>query len=217
MFEDATVYLPQGGPEELPREVETVVMAAYGPTWDYLALKGVVEAVCEAAKTPAPRFVANTQGTTFHPGRCAGIYLGQEKLGTIGELHPETAANYGIKPRVAAAELNMDVLFAHRGGTPVFRPLPKHPAVTRDLALVMDMGVPAADVAEAIRTAAGSVLESLALFDVYTGEKVGKGKKSLAYNLVLRAPDRTLTDEEAEATVAKVLSALEKMGVALRS
>ena len=217
VFEDATVYLPQGGPEELPREVETVVMAAYGPTWDYLALKGVVEAVCEAAKTPAPRFVANTQGTTFHPGRCAGIYLGQEKLGTIGELHPETAANYGIKPRVAAAELNMDVLFAHRGGTPVFRPLPKHPAVTRDLALVMDMGVPAADVAEAIRTAAGSVLESLALFDVYTGEKVGEGKKSLAYNLVLRAPDRTLTDEEAEATVAKVLSALEKMGVALRS
>ena len=97
------------------------------------------------------------------------------------------------------------------------RPLPKHPAVTRDLALVMDMGVPAADVAEAIRTAAGSVLESLALFDVYTGEKVGEGKKSLAYNLVLRAPDRTLTDEEAEATVAKVLSALEKMGVALRS
>ena len=70
---------------------------------------------------------------------------------------------------------------------------------------------------DSIRTAAGSVLESLALFDVYTGEKVGEGKKSLAYNLVLRAPDRTLTDEEAEATVAKVLSALEKMGVALRS
>ena len=217
VFEDATIYLPQGGPDELPREVETVVMAAYGPAWDILALKGVVEAVCAAARTPAPRFVANTQGATFHPGRCADIYLGEDRLGTIGELHPETAANYGVKPRVAAAELDMDVLFAHRGGTPVFRPLPKHPAVTRDLALVMETGVPAADVAEAIRTAAGDVLESLALFDVYTGEKVGEGKKSLAYNLVLRAPDRTLTDEEAEATVAKVLGALAAMGVALRS
>lgn len=81
----------------------------------------------------------------------------------------------------------------------------------------METGVPAANVAEAIRTAAGAVLESLALFDVYTGEKVGEGQKSLAYNLVLRAPDRTLTDEEAEATVARVLDALAAMGVALRS
>lgn len=106
-------------------------------------------------------------------------------------------ANYGVKPRVVAAELRMDVLFAHRGGTPAFKQLPKHPAITRDLALVADDAVPAADIASRIRKAAGKALESLTLFDVYTGEHMAPGKKSLAYSLVLRAADRTLTDEEA--------------------
>lgn len=112
-------------------------------------------------------------------------------------------ANYGVKPRVVAAELRMDVLFAHRGGTPAFKQLPKHPAITRDLALVADDAVPAADIASRIRKAAGKALESLTLFDVYTGEHMAPGKKSLAYSLVLRAADRTLTDEEAENAVKR--------------
>lgn len=217
VFEDATVYLPHGGLDELPEEVESVVLAAYGPAYDYLAMKGLVEQLLETAGVKEVRYVRNAAGTTYHPGRCADIYVGQEKLGVIGELHPAVLANYGVKPRVVAVELNMDVLFAHRGGTALFQPLPKHPSTARDLALVADLEVPAAAIAERIEKAAGSLLESLTLFDVYTGEHMAAGKKSLAYNLVLRASDRTLTDEETDNTVQNVLKSLEEIGVVLRS
>ena len=217
VFEDATVYLPHGGPDELPDEVESVVLAAYGQEYDYLALKGMVEKLLENAGVKDVRYERNAAGTTYHPGRCADIYLGDEKLGVIGELHPTVLGNYGMKPRVVAAELNMDVLFAHRGGTALFQPLPKHPATARDLALVADLSMPAAQIAQCIEKAAGKLLESLTLFDVYTGEHMAQGKKSLAYNLVLRAPDRTLTDEETENIVQKVLKSLAEIQVVLRS
>ena len=193
------------------------MLGAYGAGWDYLGLKGVVEKLLETARVADARFARNTAGTSYHPGRCADIWLGEDKLGTIGEVHPAVLANYGVKPRVVAAELRMDVLFAHRGGTPAFKQLPKHPAITRDLALVADDALPAADIASRIRKAAGKALESLTLFDVYTGEHMAPGKKSLAYSLVLRAADRTLTDEEAENAVKKVLANLAEIGVELRS
>ena len=177
----------------------------------------MVEKLLETARVADARFARNTAGTSYHPGRCADIWLGEDKLGTIGEVHPAVLANYGVKPRVVAAELRMDVLFAHRGGTPAFKQLPKHPAITRDLALVADDAVPAADIASRIRKAAGKALESLTLFDVYTGEHMAPGKKSLAYSLVLRAADRTLTDEEAENAVKKVLANLAEISVELRS
>ncbi|WP_367925763.1 phenylalanine--tRNA ligase subunit beta [uncultured Ruthenibacterium sp.] len=217
VFEDATVYLPHGGPDELPDEVESVVLACYGQDYDYLALKGVVEKWLETAGVEKVHYVRNAAGTTYHPGRCADIYVGDQKLGVIGELHPTVLANYGVKPRVVAAELNMDVLFENRGGTAMFRPLPKHPATTRDLALVADLSVPAAEIADRIEKAAGKLLESLTLFDVYTGEHMAEGKKSLAYNLVLRASDRTLTDEETDNIVHKVLKSLMEIDVVLRS
>lgn len=217
VFEDATVYLPQGGPDVLPDEREVLVLAAYGESWDYLAMKGVVEQLLATAGLADVRFVRNTAGTSYHPGRCADLYAGDEKLGVVGELHPAVLSGYGIKPRVVAAELDMEVLFGHRGGTALFRPLPKHPAITRDLALVADRGVPAAEIADRIEKAVGKTLESLTLFDVYTGEHIARDKKSLAYSLVLRAADRTLTDEEAESAVKKVLKSLSEIGIELRS
>ena len=135
----------------------------------------------------------------------------------MGEVHPTVCANYGVKARVVAADLNLDKLFELRGGEPQFAPLPKHPATSRDLALVADEAAPAADLAGCIKANAGENLESLTLFDVYTGEKVGEGKKSLAYNLVFRAADRTLTDEEVDGAISRVLKALGEMGVTLRS
>ena len=159
----------------------------------------------------------NAAGTAFHPGRAADIYVKGEKVGTVGEIHPTVCANYGIKARVVAADLDLDKLFQLRGGEPQFTPLPKHPATSRDLALVADEATPAAELAGCIRSNAGENLESLTLFDVYTGEKVGEGKKSLAYNLVFRAADRTLTDEEVDGAISRVLKALGEMGVTLRS
>ena len=217
LFEDTTTYTPDERPDCLPTETETLMLGAYGDGWDYLALKGVVERLLEAARAKDARFVRCAAGTSYHPGRCAEIYLGEDRLGIIGEMHPAVLANYGVKPRTVAAELSMEVLFAHRSATPLFRALPRHPAITRDLALVADADTAAADIAACIRKAAGKTLESLTLFDVYTGEHMAAGKKSLAYNLVLRAADRTLTNEEAEAAVKKVLTALEKLDVALRT
>lgn len=218
LFEDATIYTPSPeGPNTLPTETQTFMLAAYGPGHDYLTMKGMVEQLCATAGVADVRFVRNTAGTSYHPGRCATIYAGDDVLGLVGEIHPAVLANYSVKPRVVAAEINVDLLYAHRGGTKTFKPLPKHPAITRDLALVADCSVAAADIAARIQKAAGNALESLTLFDIYTGDKIESGKKSLAYNLVLRASDRTLTDEEAEAAVAKVLKNLLEIDVALRS
>lgn len=217
VFEDATTYFPAEATDVLPQEVEHIVLAAYGESWDYLGVKGVVEQLLDTHRIVDLRFVKNTEGTTYHPGRCANMYLGDDLLGIIGEVHPAVTANYGVKPRVVAAEINTEVLFSHCGSTPIFKALPKHPAITRDLALVAGNEVAAADIATQITEAAGKTLETLTLFDVYTGEHMAKGQKSLAYNLVLRASDRTLTDEEAEATVSKILKKLESMQVTLRS
>ena len=216
LFECTTTYTPSGEEDKLPTETETLMLGAYGGAWDYLALKGVVEKLLETARVSEARFVRDAAGTSYHPGRCAKIYLGDDLLGVIGEVHPAVLANYGVKQRAVAAELSLEVLFAHRGPTPVFHALPRHPAITRDLALVADEKALAAEIAACIRKAAGKTLESLTLFDVYTGEHMAAGKKSLAYSLVLRASDRTLTDEEAEHSVKKVLDALEKLGVTLR-
>ncbi|MEG2698830.1 MAG: phenylalanine--tRNA ligase subunit beta, partial [Ruthenibacterium sp.] len=217
LFEGAAVYLPHESADELPDEIETFTLAAYGAHWDYLSMKGTVEKLCESCGVKSLSFKRNTAGTAYHPGRCADIYIDGEKLGVVGEVHPAVLTNYGVKPRVVAAELNMEVLFAHRGSTGVFTPLPKHPAITRDLALVADLEVAAADIALRIEAAAGKSLESLVLFDIYTGDKIGADKKSLAYSLVLRAADRTLTDEEAESSVKKILNSLGEIGVVLRS
>lgn len=227
LYEQATEYLPAESSEDLPQEKQKLILAAYGESWDYLAMKGTVESLMDTAGVGQWEVVRNEDGATWHPGRCADIYEvvsdGKNggsrgaKLATVGEIHPAVCANYGIKARVVAADVDLDALFAARGGTPQYTPLPRFPAVTRDLALVADTGTPAACIESCIRKAAGKTLEKLTLFDVYTGEKLGAGKKSLAYSLVLRAKDATLTDQDADALIQKVLQELAKIGVALRS
>ena len=144
-----------------------------------------------------------------------------EQMKKAGALSKMALRHVGsmVRPGVSTFELDQlaEQIIRMHGGTPAFKQLPKHPAITRDLALVADDAVPAADIASRIRKAAGKALESLTLFDVYTGEHMAPGKKSLAYSLVLRAADRTLTDEEAENAVKKVLANLAEIGVELRS
>ncbi len=200
----------------LPTEKQSMILAAYGPQWDYLAMKGVVEKLLATAGLTGWE-VRRTSAPTWHPGRAAELWVGDEKIGTLGELHPVAAANYGIKARVLAATLDMDAVFRLRRTEVLFQPLPRHPATTRDLALVAASDVPAAEMVKCIEKGAGKILESVSLFDVYTGDKVGEGKKSLAYNLVFRASDRTLTDQEVEAAIQKILANLAEISVSLRS
>lgn len=216
-FENATEYIPAADANTLPTEIQKIILAAYGGSWDYLAIKGIVEKLLETAGISSPVFIRESEHPAYHPGRTAKIYAGETEIGIVGELHPAVLSNYKIKPRVVAADLNLDRLFACRGGTPIFKALPKFPAVTRDLALVAGEDVPAAELKSRIEKGAGKLLEKLSLFDVYRGEGVAPGCKSLAYSLTLRAADRSLTDEDADAAVEKILKNLHEIGVVLRS
>jgi phenylalanyl-tRNA synthetase beta chain len=164
----------------------------------------------------------------WHPGRCAALYVrvasgGQEHewlAGHAGELHPRVTAGYGLPPRTSAFELDLAVLAAAAAAAdPVRGPaLPAYPLATQDVALVVPEGVPAADVVAALRAGAGELLEDVRLFDVYTGAQLGEGRKSLAYTLRLRAPDRTLTAAEArDARDAAVAEAARRTGAVLRA
>ncbi len=207
----------------LPTENQKIITAAYGANWDYRAMKGIVERLTETAHIAPSRLrtIRNTGGNTWHPGRTADILCrnGAEEvlLATIGEIHPKVCANYGIKTRVVAADINLDALFACRVAQANYKPLPKTPASTRDLALVADVACPAGEIVACIQKAAGKMLESISLFDIYTGDKIAEGTKSLAYSLVFRAPDRTLTDTEVDVCIEKILKNLSNINVAIRS
>ncbi len=216
LFENAMVYFPKGGADQLPSEQRRLVMAQWGEGYDFYTLKGVVEQLLDTAGITEFSLHPNTEGSCYHPGRAADIFQGERFLAHVGEVHPEVLQNYGIKPRVYMAVIDMENLFALRGATPQYQPLPRHPAMERDLALVTDLALPAGEVEAHIREAAGPLLVGLQLFDVYTGERMPTGKKSLAYTLTFRSPDATLTDGEADALVQKVLARLSAYGIELR-
>ncbi|MFF8810658.1 phenylalanine--tRNA ligase subunit beta [Streptomyces pactum] len=165
--------------------------------------------------------VRQDQQAPFHPGRCAALLAvvdGEEILvGNAGEIHPRVIKALGLPERTCAMEIELDRLERAATG-PVTAPrVSSFPVATQDVALVVDASVPAAEVETALRAGAGELLESLRLFDVFTGEQLGEGKKSLAYALRFRAPDRTLTADEASAARdAAVAAAVERTGAVLR-
>jgi phenylalanyl-tRNA synthetase beta chain len=154
----------------------------------------------------------------WHPGRCAALLADDEVVGHAGELHPRTVAALGLAPRTVAMELDLDALARHGDPVPAGPAVPTFPVAKEDVALVVDDDVAVADVADALRAGAGDLLEQLRLFDVYTGEQVGEGRRSLAFNLRFRAPDRTLTVEEVSAARDRaVAEAARRTGAVQRS
>ena len=217
VFENATEYVPNPDADKLPTENEKLIFACYGEGNDYLYIKGLVEKLLSTIGITDYTVVRNCNGGTYHPGRTADIMINDEKVGTIGEVHPNVLANYKIKPRVCVADISVDVLFAHRAGTREFKALPKFPAMTRDLSLVADNDVPASEIAIRIKKGAGKLFESLNLFDIYSGDKIGEGQKSLAYSVILRSNEKSLIDEDADNAVKKILKLLAEINVSLRS
>ena len=140
-----------------------------------------------------------------------------DAIGRFGEIHPLVSERYELDARSYAARLDVEKLFAHYNPDREYTPLPKFPAAQRDIAVVCDDDLPVLIMERAVRAAAGSILENIVLFDVYKGSHIPAGKKSVAFNLVLRRADRTITDEEIESTVQKALAALAKLGAELRS
>lgn len=216
-FELGTVYLPKESADILPEERGVAVIGSYGEKEDFFALKGILLEALDKLGVYGVEFTANKENPTFHRGRCADISIGEKKIGEIGEIAPAVLENYGIGTRAYVATLDIADIFDARIVEKKFKPTPKFPASTRDLAIICDDELPAAALEKAIRQGAGKLLEKVELFDVYKGSSIAEGKKSVAYTMTLRAADRTLTVEECDRAVNKVLKELANIGAELRS
>ena len=207
LYELARVYWPVVG-QALPEERKMLVLGAYGGQMDFFRLKGQVEALLRALRIDSPRFAADTEAHAYHPGRCARIFCGELCLGVFGQIHPTVADGYGIGAEVYAAELDFANLLLARSPEPLYIPLPRFPAVHRDLAVVCAKGIPVADLARCIREAGGNLLAEVEFFDVYTGAPIPEDKKSVAFSLVFRGEDKSLSDADIDPAMQTILSAL---------
>ena len=221
LFELGTIYTPsvkngKADPDTLPHEEKILTLGTYG-CMDFFQFKGVIEAICRELNIKDVAFVPEKKNPSYHPGRCAKVYAGETYVGVFGAIHPLVAKKYGLNGEVLAAELAIDSLFAVADNTKLYQPLPKFPASTRDIAILCDDEIPVASLEKAIRNAVGKILENVTLFDVYKGDQIPSGKKSVAYSLIMRASDRTLTDEECDTAMKKAIAALENdFGATLR-
>ena len=209
LYELAKVYLPKPG-QILPDEPKHLVLGTYGEHEDFFKMKGEIEAFLRGMNVPEARYTAEKHDPTFHPGRCARVSVGGVDLGCFGQIHPLVARSYGIDGEIFAAELNFTALLSLQLPEKTYTPLPKYPAVTRDIAVVCDEAVTVAALSDCIRAAGGKLLRSVELFDIYRGKGIASGAKSAAFRLTLRADDRTLTDADSDGVVSAVLAALEK-------
>lgn len=215
LYEFANTYHPYTDDVEvLPNEEKRLSIGMYGENGGFFDMKGVVEGVADAFCLRF-EYVRGSQGY-MHPTRSATVLCDGEVVGYFGELHPEIAQKEGIDKVVTVGELYYDKLRAKFGAKFVYRNIPKYPSVERDLALVADLSMTSKQIADCILSSGGHYLTGVSLFDVYTGDKVATGKKSMAYSLTFVATDRTLSVEEVDGYIADILSALQKMNVVIR-
>lgn len=226
-FEIGAVFLPRRLPlDELPQEANRLALAATGqssdPNWrmpaspaDFYLLKGALEALCVRLRIKTLEFCASELPFT-HPSRSAVIRVGGTEVGFIGQLHPFVAETWDFRQAVTICELDLDALISAADLVPQVLPLFRYPAVWRDIAVVVPREIAASEVKRCIREAGGALLDRVTLFDLYEGEQVPPGKRSLAYNITFRRPGGTLTDEEVQAALEQVEQALVNLGAVLR-
>jgi phenylalanyl-tRNA synthetase beta chain len=228
IFEVAHVYLPQPG-QELPAEPRRLGIAMSGPRqsvrWsgksdeplDFYDLKGIVETLLSRLRVTGYVFVP-ADHPTFQRGRVARLLIGQTDIGVLGEVDHLVRDKFDLPAqRVCLLELDLEAVLAHAPSSYHYEPISRFPAVTQDLALIVDESTPAVQVHDAIVRAGGKLLQKVELFDIYRGAQIPPGKKSLAYTLTLQAPDRTLTDDDASRLLSRILRTLEKeLGAQLR-
>lgn len=215
LFENGKVYIPKGV-DELPDENRTISVGMYGNGADFFELKGKTEALFDCAGIAEYDVEPVTDDPTFHPGRTAEFTVNGERIAILGEIHPDVAENYSIDTKVYVASVSLDKLYKLSNIKKTYKPSPRFPALTRDLAVVCDRITPVLKLEKVIAKAVGETLEHISLFDVYQGEQIEKGKKSVAFSLRLRAANRTMTDDEADAAMKRAVEALENIGASLR-
>lgn len=217
-------------PDNLPDEQYSLCIGIYGKDEDFYSLKGTIVELLKIMGIKDLTFIAESEYGVYHPGRCAriavpsgrpapeGMEEEMDELGIMGEIHPDVAENYGMDGmRIYCCELMFDSVIRHADTNIVFSPLPKYPSTSRDIALLVDEDMEVGKIEAVIKANGSSILESVKLFDVYRGKQVEEGKKSVAFALVYRDAEKTLTDEDVAEVHDKVLEALkDKLNAVLR-
>lgn len=202
---------------EVPLQENILTIGMYGKNVDFYTLKGLIENVLEISNINRYDIEKETENNSYHPGRCANIKVGIDTIATIGEVHPEVLINYDIDKRVYVAEVNITKLTKYSKLNKKYVEVPKFPAVERDIAVIVDEKVEVGQIEKIIIKKAKKWLEEAKLFDIYRDEKLGENKKSVAYSLIFRDKNKTLSDEEINTTMENIITELEKtLGAELR-
>lgn len=217
LFEMSNVYLPKSIPvTELPYEKPVLTIGMYGNA-DFYDLSGIVEELMDVLGIRKYELLPVKDNPSFHPGRTAKLMVAGKECGIIGEIHPSVAENFDAAQSNYIGIIDIEPLVEEANLMPEFKQLPKYPAVSRDIAMLVDEEILVKQIEKLITSNAGNILEEIKLFDVYKGKQVPDGKKSVAYSVTFRASDRTLTDEEVGKSMKKIVNALsEKLGAQLR-
>jgi phenylalanyl-tRNA synthetase beta chain len=217
LFEVSHVYIPKQLPlSELPEEKPVLTLGMYGNV-DFYDLTGAIDELMATLGIKKCSYKPVKDNPSFHPGRTAKLVVEGRECGILGEVHPMVAQKFGAAQQNYVGMLDMEPLMAKALIKPEYKPLPKFPAVSRDIAMLVEDGILVKEIEQIIESKAGRILEEIKLFDVYKGKQVPEGKKSVAYSILFRAADRTLTDEEVGKSMADIVKALsEKLGAQLR-
>lgn len=218
IFEIGSIFIPREIPvTQLPIEKESLTIGVIGEHEDFFSIKGIVENVLECLGIEDFYFEKELNHPTFHKGRCANILWNGHVLGIVGEVHPNVVENFDLNERAYIADLDYNILLQIVRQDKKYKAIPKYPAIERDIAVLVKDEITSMQIENVVRSSAGGLLESVKMFDMYKGKQITEGFKSVAYELVFRASDRTLVDEEVNKIFSKVLKALEsEIGAQLR-
>ena len=218
LYEISNIYLAKKLPlEDYPEEKKQFCLGMYGEG-DFFVLKGVIEEfLYKVGMKKLPSYNADAGKTFLHPGRQALIIYEDTVVGYFGEVHPLVQEAYGIAERTYVANIDLSVICKKANFTVKYEGIVKFPSVVRDISLVMDKSLTAGEIEKIIRSESGAILESLELFDIYEGERIGADKKSMAYSITFRNKEKTLEESEISAVMDKILKGLQAIGAVLRS
>lgn len=216
IYELGNIFIKDDSDGE-PKQKRRLCLGMYGDM-DFYTMRADIKALLKRIGIEDIKFKKNSETVTFHPGRCADIYLGDLNIGIMGEISYEISDKYDLNKRTYIAELDVNLISENTILTKTYEKIIKYPSINRDIALLLDKTVSAEDIESVIRSVDSEIIEDVKLFDIFTGEQIGEDKKSMAYEITYRSKDRTLVDDEVNEVQEEIVNRLEsKFGASLRN